>query len=226
MKASNSPLERKRPLLFAAGLLFAFSVTLVSFEWRTPYSETAGFEPEPYQWEESISMPITLPEPNEKKKRPDSPKEKEPRILDVLTEPIVGGIDELTDLSPADFIAGPAIEIDPEPDVDDGNIKPLKWSSQLPEYCNGGLAMNKFIQGSLKYPEIPRSNGVSGTVGVQFVVGKDGKVRDVKIIKPVDPWLDAEALRVTKMLDCFIPGKQAGKPVAVYFKLPIKFKLL
>jgi protein TonB len=85
--------------------------------------------------------------------------------------------------------------------------------------------MLAFLQKELRYPDIPRSNGVSGTVHIQFVVGKDGKARDAKVLRPVDPWLDAEALRVARLLDCFVPGKQAGRAVDVYFILPVKFRL-
>ena len=226
MKASNSSLEQKRPLLFVIGLLFAFSFTLVSFEWRTPYREIVipqlGSDP----WEEPITIPITLPEPDEKRQRPDPPKQKEPQTIEVKTEPTVVGKQEPDVLSQTDFIAGPDIDPDPEPEVDDGNIKPVRWSSQMPEYCNGKLAMRRFIGENLNYPQIPKENGVSGTVGVQFVVGKDGTVRDVKVVRSVDPWLDAEALRVAKLLDCFTPGKQAGRPIPVYFLLPVKFQLL
>jgi protein TonB len=95
----------------------------------------------------------------------------------------------------------------------------------MPLYCGGEAAMFKFLGSELKYPEIPRSNGVTGVVYVEFVVGKDGKLRDAKVLRPVDPWLDKEALRVAKMLDCFTPGKQAGRNVDVYFRLPIRFTL-
>jgi protein TonB len=57
------------------------------------------------------------------------------------------------------------------------------------------------------------------------VVGKDGHLRDAEVLRAIDPWLDAEALRVAKLLDCFTPGKQAGKNVNVYFVLPVSFVL-
>ena len=95
----------------------------------------------------------------------------------------------------------------------------------MPEYCGGEKALFDFLHKELKYPDVPRQNGVSGVVYVRFVVGKSGKLRDAEVVRTVDPWLDAEALRVAKMLDCFTPGRQAGQNVDVYFVLPIRFAL-
>ncbi len=60
---------------------------------------------------------------------------------------------------------------------------------------------------------------------LQFVVEKDGQIGEVKIVRSVDPELDAEAVRVIKTMPNFIPGRQDGKPVAVWYTIPISFKL-
>lgn len=85
--------------------------------------------------------------------------------------------------------------------------------------------MFEFLSRELKYPEIARVNGETGLVQIQFVVNKDGKIRDAKVLRPVNPWLDAEALRVAKLLDCFAPGIQEGDVVESFFVLPIRFSL-
>ena len=67
--------------------------------------------------------------------------------------------------------------------------------------------------------------GISGKVIVQFVIGKDGSVRDVEVLRSVDADLDKEAIRVVKKMPKWIPGKQQGVPVSVRFTLPITFKI-
>jgi protein TonB len=97
--------------------------------------------------------------------------------------------------------------------------------TEKPEYCGGEKAMFEFLSRELEYPEIARVNGESGLVQIQFVVNKDGKIRDAKVLRPVNPWLDAEALRVAKMLDCFTPGIQDGSIVESFYVLPVRFAL-
>ncbi|HYG03804.1 MAG TPA: energy transducer TonB [Chryseosolibacter sp.] len=96
---------------------------------------------------------------------------------------------------------------------------------QQPEF-NGGLdAMYQFIQRNMKYPASARRMGVDGTVFVQFVVGKDGSITEVKTIRGISADCDREAERVVKMMPNWKPGKQNGKPVFVRYVIPIKFKL-
>ena len=85
------------------------------------------------------------------------------------------------------------------------------------------LEIIKYVTGNTKYPPIAKDAGIQGTVFVYFVVGKDGKVREGRVLRPVDPRLDAEALRVVTSLPDFEPGRQQGKPVSVQFTIPVKF---
>ncbi|MDP6909252.1 MAG: energy transducer TonB [Flavobacteriales bacterium] len=224
MRASDSPLERKRPLLFVIGLLLACTFTLVSFEWRTPYGELVVFERPDGPEIEPIWIPVTLPEPDKKQEKPDSPQDS-PTLTFKTVVDLQDGTKETQKLVMADLAAGDPIGFPEEVDVPDEVYGPLDWSAVKPEYCRGDEALSKFLLDNLEYPEIPRSLGITGVVYVQFVVGKNGKVRDAKVLRSVDPWLDGEALRVTKMLDCFTPGRHAGQPVDVYFRLPIRFTL-
>ena len=81
----------------------------------------------------------------------------------------------------------------------------------------------RFVSKNTKYPPIAKDAGIQGTVFVYFVVGKDGKVKDVKVLRDVDPRLDKEAARVVKTLPLFDPGQQRGKSVSVQYTIPVKF---
>jgi TonB family protein len=96
---------------------------------------------------------------------------------------------------------------------------------QMPEFPGGMEALISFLQENVKYPENAVKNDVEGRVLVQFIVDKTGQVCDAEVVRSVSEELDAEALRVVKSMPNFIPGRQDGKPVAVWFTLPITFKL-
>jgi protein TonB len=96
---------------------------------------------------------------------------------------------------------------------------------EKPEFPGGEEALLKYIADNTKYPEIAKENNIQGKVFVEFVIQKDGSVGDVKILRGVDPYLDAEAVRVVKSLPKWSPGKQRGKAVKVSFQVPINFKL-
>ncbi|MDP7436166.1 MAG: energy transducer TonB [Flavobacteriales bacterium] len=81
----------------------------------------------------------------------------------------------------------------------------------------------KYVSSNTKYPPIAKDAGIQGTVFVYFVVGKNGKVRDVKVLREVDPRLDKEAVRVVESLPTFEPGQQRGKSVSVQYTIPVKF---
>jgi protein TonB len=97
---------------------------------------------------------------------------------------------------------------------------------EMPAFPGGDEAMMKFIYANIAYPEVAKENNVQGTVTLRFVVNYKGMVDQVSLIKGVDPSLNNEAIRVVKMLPPWKPGKQGGKPVNVWFSVPVKFKLL
>lgn len=96
---------------------------------------------------------------------------------------------------------------------------------QAPEYRGGLAAMGAFLQKNLKYPSQASSAGIQGRVFVEFTVGSDGKVENVTPIKGIGFGCDEEAVRVVKLMQNWVPGKQAGVPVRVRFTLPIAFQL-
>lgn len=89
--------------------------------------------------------------------------------------------------------------------------------------------MLEFIYKNIKYPAIARENGVEGSVVIQFVVEKNGKVTDAKLVRDIGAGTGDEALRVVNLMNKegikWTPGKQRGRPVRVQFTLPVKFKL-
>lgn len=87
----------------------------------------------------------------------------------------------------------------------------------------------EYVYSEIRYPDIAKENAVEGTVVLQFVVGKDGQIRDSRIVRDVGGGCGKEALRVVDLMNSevgqWVPGRQRGVPVPVMFTLPIKFKL-
>ena len=96
---------------------------------------------------------------------------------------------------------------------------------QMPVFPGGQEALFNYICKNVKYPPKAETNGIQGRVVVTFVITKEGKVKNVKILKKVDPNLDAEALRVVRSLPDWIPGRKAGKAVNVKYTIPVTFRL-
>ena len=101
----------------------------------------------------------------------------------------------------------------------------FKVVEDRPQFPGGDAELMKFLQQNVKYPKEAQAQGKQGRVIVQFVVEKDGSITDAKVLKPVDPLLDAEALRIVNMMPKWTPGKQRGKAVRVYFTIPVTFRL-
>ena len=101
----------------------------------------------------------------------------------------------------------------------------FKAVEQMPQFPGGEAALMKYIDSHIQYPPEAKKNNIQGRVVVQFVVDKTGKVGEVKVVRSVDKDLDKEAVRLIKTLPKFIPGRQNGQTVAVWYTLPITFKL-
>ena len=114
----------------------------------------------------------------------------------------------------------------------DNNISPAPQDTiydqadEMPEFPGGKFGLRKYIAENVKYPEIAKKNGEDGTVFIKFVVDKTGKAGNAEILKGISESIDKEALRVINLLPLFKkPGYKNGKPVDVYYSIPITFSL-
>lgn len=107
--------------------------------------------------------------------------------------------------------------------VDD--TPPVRFAEKMPEFIGGMEALYAFLRENLVYPEVARNSGIQGTVLIEFVVERDGSISNVKTLVPLFPECDTEAIRVIKKLPKWKPGEQMGKPVRVFFNLPVRFTL-
>lgn len=221
-KNPEADLEKKRNLFFQIGLTATLALILFAFELKIMPSDDNTFVAENTGKIEEEIVPITKQE--ELKTPPPPP----PAVTDVLE--IVDDNKQLTNevkVENTEADANTQIQAKVEVQQEEENEEVVNFYviEEKPEFPGGEAAMFQWISKTVKYPEIAKENGVQGKVFVQFVIGKEGKVTDVQVVRGVDPSLDKEAIRVIQNMPAWKPGKQRGKAVKVSFQLPINFKL-
>ncbi|MBO7302502.1 MAG: energy transducer TonB [Bacteroidaceae bacterium] len=226
-KSSKANLEQNRFLWLLMGCVIVFSVTFAVIEWTK-------FEPKEKKEKKGqqaaldipieIMVPFTIPE---KKVVPPPPEAK--KIVDILEI-----VEDEAEIEESDLVSieeqGDAVEI-----TDNANIvvediveeeTVFQVVEQQPEFPGGMKAMMKYLQDNINYPRISRDNNSQGRAFIRFVVNADGSIQGVEVLKSSgDIYLDKEAVRVVEGMPKWSPGKQAGKPVRVFFTLPVVFRL-
>lgn len=232
-KSKKADLEGQKSTSMLIGYIFALGALFAAFEWTTrDYRES-----EPVVFMASVSMedeipPITQPiffaAPPPPQEVPEVPE-----ILDIVDDD--EEIDEAemesseeTKEATVGFTApsmgalvGPVATVE-ESDETDIHL----FAEEMPEFPGGDKALLNFLGTNIKYPIIAQERGVQGKVLIEFVVNKDGSVVDPKVLRPLDPACDKEALRVIRAMPKWKPGRQGGKPVRVRYTVPVSFKLM
>jgi len=116
-------------------------------------------------------------------------------------------------------------EVKEEVQEEEAEPEPFVVVEEMPMFPGGDAELLKYIAEHTNYPEVAKENNIQGRVIVRFCVTSKGGVSQVSVLKGVDPELDTEAVRVVNSLPAFKPGKQGGKPVPVWYMVPITFTL-
>lgn len=216
-------LEKFRGIYFQLGIIIASGLTLVAFEWTTPVYISELPVPKITIDEDMVLPPITYP--NIKKPEVKIEQKKvnplDFNIVKDIVEPVNPSVEPVKDPTP---------EFNPEEWKEVETIEediPIIGAGigVMPKFKEGDAAIFKYLLENLKYPKMAIENQIQGTVHLRFVVGKNGKIRDIEILRGINKLLDDEAVRVIKEMPDWSPGKQHGKPVSVYYTLPIRFTL-
>ena len=224
-KTEKASLGNKRLLFTEIGFVLALLIVYGAFEYSTKDKQTKTLEAEVQAVEEEEMIPITQETPPPPPEVPDIP---------VLSDNIDIVDDDLqvedTFLNLEDD-ASLGVEIKEyvevvEEEVIEEEAIPFQLVEQKPGFMNGDAnTFSKWVNERLQYPEIAKENGIQGRVLLQFVVGADGKVSNVKVVRGVDPSLDKEAVRVVQSSPKWDPGKQRDRAVKVTYTFPVIFQL-
>lgn len=96
---------------------------------------------------------------------------------------------------------------------------------KAPLFPGGESELMKYLAKNISYPNIARENNIQGTVVLSFVVGKDGNISDITVLRDLGGGCTKEAIRVVQSMPKWSPGEAQGHPVKVRYVLPIRFKL-
>lgn len=223
MKEKKTPkanLENKKFIFFEIGLILSLLITFFAFEWKTDKELPDEYNSiEDIQVEE-IVIPVTTP----KVKLPPPPKVIT-NMIDIVSDDDLDVPD--LDIEDADIDEDTEATVIPmdEPTEDYDYEATFNIVEHMPQFPGGEKALFKFLSRTVKYPVIAQENGIEGVVFVGFVIDKDGSIINVKVLRPVDPSLDKEAIRVIKAMPKWKPGRQRNKNVRVSYTVPIKFQL-
>lgn len=219
-KNPDANLENKKGVYFLIGLLLSLGVVLVAFEYTQYEGEVGSLGDLDIILDEEEMIPITQQTPP-----PPPPPPPQTTIIEIVEDD--EEIEEELEIEDSEMDEDDIIEIVdiPEEVVEAPQI--FHVVEESPEFPGGQVELMKFLQKNTQFPSIAREAGITGVVYVQFVVREDGKVDpdDIQILRGVHPALDKEAVRVVKSMPDWKPGRQRGKAVPVYYKLPFRFNL-
>ena len=224
-KTEKASLENKRLIFAELGLIAALLVVFAGFESSTRAKEVALLQgntkiEDPF---DIVAIPLDTPPPAPQ--APALPKlsdELEIVDNDVTVDLDFQSLDD-TDV-PVDIREYQHQEVE-EVEVEEEVIF-VGAVEEKPTF-NGGDAneFSKWVNSRLVYPEVAKENGVEGRVTLQFTIGKDGKVQDVKVLASPDPSLSQEAVRVVSSSPKWEPGRQRDRAVKVSYTFPVIYRL-
>ncbi len=221
-KSDKVNLEKGKGIFRQMGLILSLGLMFIAFEYTQTDIKASEIEVVEEVVMEEEAIPITRQEPP-----PPPPPPPPPAITEILN--IVENdveIDEELELDDMEMDEEVEVEIiDYVEEVEEDDNQIFMVVEKMPSFPGGEAALRKYLSKNVKFPAIAQENGIQGRVYVEFVVNKDGKIVDVKILKGVDRSLDEEALRVVRSMPPWEPGEQRGKAVRVSYRIPINFTL-
>ena len=108
------------------------------------------------------------------------------------------------------------------PKNDTGSKPVYNYVEQMP---TSGYDYQKYLSEHIKYPAISRAEKIEGRVIVKFIVNDDGSISDCTVVRGLDSYCDAEALRVIRSMPPWKPARQNGKAVSVRYTMPVVFRM-
>lgn len=224
-KTDKGNLENKRGMFLLVGFAVVLALVYAGFELFANEDKVAALDLSDDDFitvvdDDVIATDQTPPPP------PEQPQQQQEVVLNIVEN----NIQVSTDISfDVEFQEDEVIA-----DVEDEEIEvvedaaedepPMMFTEEMPEYPGGPEALNAFLTREIQYPEVARNNGITGTVLIEFVVEKDGRVSNAKVKVPLFPECDKEAVRGVMAMPRWKPGKNMGKPVRCFYQVPVTFR--
>ena len=245
--------DKNRPEFLKLGFILAIGFVLMAFNYTTYPSHTVLYQTVSL-WDEvdhEIIPPRTPPQ-QKAVLPPPSPKieltveiepKDEPTFVETKHEVVFDESNASSDLDKEEYASptredAPAAVVPIIPKEEPKEKGPMLMAERMPVYEDCNLAddesvrrsctsqsVMRIINSTVKYPALARENEIEGTVVVSFVVTKSGTIENIEILRDIGAGCGASVLKAMKRLGKFYPGKHNGRPVAVVYRLPVKFQL-
>ncbi len=223
-KSPKADLEKGKGLSLLLGLVVAISVVYVSLEWRSA-SINANVNTNALA-QADIEDALIIEDQKQEEPPPEQPKPEEK--IEVQLPEEIKVVDNDKKVKEMSFVSTDEDKPlpPPAPPAEEEQTEEIFTIVEEPcEFPGGQAALMKYLSKNIEYPEIAAENGIQGRVILSFVIERNGKPSQVKVMRGVDPALDKEAIRVVQNMPAWKPGKQQGKAVRQRFTLPVQFRL-
>ena len=223
-KSVKADLEWRKPIFFQIGILTSLVIVLAMFElFGSSEKEVAEFS-----YEGTIITEETIIQTEQRKELPPppAPENISTSELKIVDDNIKIDAEFEFDAEADESMVTQEIEyVEYVEEEDAKEAEVFVIVEEDPAFPGGEEALQKFFADNIVYPRVAREIGAEGRVMVNFVVEPDGRITNVKVVRGRIQALDDEAVRVTKMMPPWKPGKQRGKAVRCQFTVPVVFML-
>lgn len=221
-KSPKADLQNKRGLLLEIGLAVALLLVIGSFAYTPKEHRIEKVDMNYGPVEEEITE-IT----RQDQKPPEPPKKVEMKVIADLLQVVTNDTKITTDVDFAEFSDDTEIlqqvEVVEETIEDDA---PFVTAETMPSFQGGDLnTFRNWVQSNVKFPQIALENGIQGRVILSFVIERDGRLTNIKVLQTPDRSLSEEAIRVLNKSPKWSPGKQRNQVVRVSYTLPVEFRV-
>ncbi len=221
-KSPKADLQNKRGLLLEIGLAVALLLVIGAFAY-TPKEHRIEKVDMNYGVVETEITEIT----RQDQKPPEPPKKVEMKVIADLLQVVKNDTKITTEVDFAEFSDDTEIlqqvEVVEETIEDDA---PFVTAETMPKFQGGDLnTFRNWVQSNVKFPQIALENGIQGRVILSFVIERDGRLTNIKVLQTPDRSLSEEAIRVLNKSPKWTPGKQRNQVVRVSYTLPVEFRV-
>ena len=221
-KSPKADLQNKRGLLLEIGLAVALLLVIGAFAYTPKEHRIEKVDMNYGPVEEEITE-ITRNE----QKPPEQPQKVEVKVFNDILDIVTNDAKITTDVDFAEFSDDTEIlqqvEVVEETIEDDA---PFVTAETMPSFQGGDLnTFRNWVQSNVKFPQIALENGIQGRVILSFVIERDGRLTNIKVLQTPDRSLSEEAIRVLNKSPKWAPGKQRNQVVRVSYTLPVEFRV-
>lgn len=229
-KTPQADLNNKRSMFTLIGLVIALGFAYILFEWSK--SDVEKIDPSEFAQQANDEEEVVDNTTQDDEQQPEPEPEPEPQ-QEQIENPDINVVEDSVKTTNVFKGENESQKTDVEVPTFKGESGDDEGAEETPvlkvqkkaEFPGGKKKLMEYLSKNLSYPQIAIDEGIEGIVLVKFVVSSKGKVKDVTVVRSVDPVLDQEAIRVVSGMPDWTPAEHNNKNVASYYQVPVNFTL-